>query len=210
MAAHGLAMRLAMISQKWPSEHDLEPLVDALAGGERGIRLALGDTYDFILVARHARMASPDWWMIFHSSLLALSNEQWALRQWPEIHATPTALVDAIELHSSCSECLDAIQEFQQGPEPDQDTRQDSDPHDSPAAVPAIIASDDIHPTEISASTTAIFGWSRAMTAVLAAIRLCAPLPRVQQDVEMQATPLVASISLQPDRSTGDALDQEL
>ncbi|KAH7092853.1 hypothetical protein BKA62DRAFT_676513 [Auriculariales sp. MPI-PUGE-AT-0066] len=210
LTAHGLAMRLAIISQKWPSEHDLKPLVDELAGGERGIQLALAHTGFFISVAIHARMASPDWWKIFGSSLLALSNEQWAQRKYPQHHATPEALVDEIEQLGSCGQCTAAIQEFRAGPEPDQDTREVSDPHDSPAAVPTFITSDDIHPTEPSAPSNAILSWSRAMTAVRAVVRLRAPLSRAQQDAEMQATPLVASTSLRPDPSTGDALDNGL
>ncbi|KAH7092867.1 hypothetical protein BKA62DRAFT_676524 [Auriculariales sp. MPI-PUGE-AT-0066] len=138
------------------SEHDLEALVDALTGGESGIRLALADTYFFVSVVRHARIVSPNWWKKFRLSILALSDEQWGERKWPQLHATPMAFVDDIERLGRCPECTEAIQEFRERPKPVQDTSQVSDPHDSPAAVSPVIASDDIHPTESTAPSTAI------------------------------------------------------
>ncbi|KAH7069388.1 hypothetical protein BKA62DRAFT_735252 [Auriculariales sp. MPI-PUGE-AT-0066] len=112
--AKTLVVELAIISHVslavlLAPDDDLAELLDNLAGGDRGIQLALADTSRFVITASHGRVVSPQWWDNIKTQLQSLTEERWSKRGYKDQHATPQALVAEIEAIGPCEECATII-----------------------------------------------------------------------------------------------------
>ncbi|KAH7089299.1 hypothetical protein BKA62DRAFT_727746, partial [Auriculariales sp. MPI-PUGE-AT-0066] len=112
--AKTLVVELAIISHVslavlLAPDDDLAELLDILAGGDRGIQLALADTSRFVITASHGRVVSPQWWDNIKTQLQSLTEERWSKRGYKDQHATPQALVAEIEAIGPCEECATII-----------------------------------------------------------------------------------------------------
>ncbi|KAH7047641.1 hypothetical protein BKA62DRAFT_739457 [Auriculariales sp. MPI-PUGE-AT-0066] len=117
--AKALVVELAIISHvslaALPAPDDnLAELLDILAGGDRGIQLALANPKDFVITASHGRVVSPQWWDNIKEQLSNLTNERWSKRRYKRQHATPQALVAEIEAVGPCKECATTISKARQ------------------------------------------------------------------------------------------------
>ncbi|KAH7097288.1 hypothetical protein BKA62DRAFT_774416 [Auriculariales sp. MPI-PUGE-AT-0066] len=118
LLANRLMVELAIVSHDslaglLAPDDNLMELVDALAGGYRGIQLALADTKYFLTTASHGRVISSHWWDDMKAQLLNLTEERWSTRKY-KYHDTPQALVDEIETVGPCEECVATITEARQ------------------------------------------------------------------------------------------------
>ncbi|KAH7097291.1 hypothetical protein BKA62DRAFT_818013, partial [Auriculariales sp. MPI-PUGE-AT-0066] len=102
LSHHSLAGLLA-------PDDDLAELLDTLAGGNRGIQLALTDTKYFVTMASHGRVVSRQWWDDIKERLLNLTKER--RRTWADSnhYYTPQQLVNAIEAQPPCEKCAATI-----------------------------------------------------------------------------------------------------
>ncbi|KAH7097299.1 hypothetical protein BKA62DRAFT_774429 [Auriculariales sp. MPI-PUGE-AT-0066] len=117
--AKDLMVELAIVSHESLAgfiapDDNLTELVDALAGGDRGIQLALGNTKAFVTTASHGRVVSSIWWDDMKVQLLNLTEERWSTRELQHLHDTPQALVDEIEAVGPCEECAATITKARQ------------------------------------------------------------------------------------------------
>ncbi|KAH7094218.1 hypothetical protein BKA62DRAFT_720755 [Auriculariales sp. MPI-PUGE-AT-0066] len=90
-------------------DDNLAELLYNLAGGDRGIRLALASTRYFVITASHGRVVSPQWWDNIKTQLQSLTEERWSKRDYKHQHATPQALVAEIEAVGPCKRCTTTI-----------------------------------------------------------------------------------------------------
>ncbi|KAH7054672.1 hypothetical protein BKA62DRAFT_738947, partial [Auriculariales sp. MPI-PUGE-AT-0066] len=112
--AKTLVVELAVISHVslaalLAPDDNLAELLDILAGGDRGIQLALADTKHFVITASHGRVVSPQWWDNIKTQLQSLTEERWNTRDYKHHHTTPQELVDEIEAVGPCEKCATII-----------------------------------------------------------------------------------------------------
>ncbi|KAH7093860.1 hypothetical protein BKA62DRAFT_721933 [Auriculariales sp. MPI-PUGE-AT-0066] len=96
------------------ADDKLEDILDALAGGDRGVWLALADTAHFSTLAIHGRVVSTEWWEVIRQRLLSLPAELWNQRIYQYQHATPHDLVREIDSAAPCQACKEVISEVEE------------------------------------------------------------------------------------------------
>ncbi|KAH7098921.1 hypothetical protein BKA62DRAFT_673890 [Auriculariales sp. MPI-PUGE-AT-0066] len=92
-----------------------EGLLHVLAGGDRGIKLALANPGFFVTVATHGRSVSTAWWTDIRARLEELPGDRWKTRGCKHLHAKPKDLIDTIESFGTCIECEVTIQALREG-----------------------------------------------------------------------------------------------
>ncbi|KAH7097302.1 hypothetical protein BKA62DRAFT_760037 [Auriculariales sp. MPI-PUGE-AT-0066] len=93
---------------------DLGQLLDALAGGDRGVKLALANVHDFVIVARHARTFATGWWENVKAQLLNLPCDQWDRKSDTTYQSCRYTLIEEVESGRDCDDCVAVLQEMRQ------------------------------------------------------------------------------------------------